>query len=78
MCEVHKTTEEIEAMETRGDSADCLQRSVGRLAAKPTFKWRDKYGWPVELIIGRPVTNAIRLLIHINIRQSWRLRHSDD
>ena len=35
---------------------------------------RDKYGWPVELIIGRPVTNFIRLLIHTNIWQTWHWR----
>ncbi len=24
----------------------------------------DKYGWPVELFVGRPVTNFIRIMLH--------------
>lgn len=37
----------------------------------------DKYGWPVERIQGRPVTNAIRLLLHtrsIITRAEWKRR----
>ncbi len=33
---------------------------------------RDKYGWPVETICGRWFTNAIRLLLHTNMRQTLR------
>ncbi len=32
--------------------------------------FRDSYGWPVERIRGRPITNLIRLLIHTNLRQT--------
>jgi hypothetical protein len=35
---------------------------------------RDKYGWPVERIIGKPITNFIRLILHANIRQTWHHR----
>ena len=35
---------------------------------------RDRYGWPVELIIGYPVKNFIRLLIHTNIFKTWKHR----
>ena len=35
---------------------------------------RDKYGWPVERILGRSFTNFIRLLLHGNLRQTWRHR----
>ena len=35
---------------------------------------RGKDGWPVELLIGRPITNAIRLLIHTSIRETWKRR----
>ncbi len=33
---------------------------------------RDKLGWPVEKFTGRPFTNLIRILIHGNIRQTYR------
>lgn len=35
---------------------------------------RDKLGWPVELIEGRPVTNFVRLLIHTSIWQTFKWR----
>jgi hypothetical protein len=38
-------------------------------------KLRDKYGWPVERVIGAPVKNFIRLLIHTSIRQTLRWRN---
>jgi activator of HSP90 ATPase len=41
------------------------------------MKLRDKYGWPIELFIGKPITNFIRLLVHTNIRKTWRLRNWD-
>jgi len=37
----------------------------------------DKYGWPVERIIGRPITNFLRILIHtreIITKQEWEER----
>ncbi len=37
---------------------------------------RDKLGWAVERIKGRPITNALRLLIHTDIRQTWKHRKS--
>lgn len=39
----------------------------------------DKYGWPVERIRGRPIINAIRLLIHtrrIISRAEWQRREA--
>lgn len=42
------------------------------------FKFRDKLGWPVERIIGRPITNFLRLLIHTNIRRTWIMRNHND
>jgi hypothetical protein len=33
---------------------------------------RDKYGWPVERIKGRPITNFIRLILHGNIKETLR------
>ena len=36
--------------------------------------YRDKYGWPVETIKGRPIVNFIRRLIHTNIRTTWHYR----
>lgn len=36
---------------------------------------RDRLGWPVERIKGRPVTNAIRLLLHTSLWQTWRHRN---
>jgi hypothetical protein len=38
------------------------------------MKLRDKYGWPVERIKGRPITNIIRLIIHTSIKQTLRAR----
>jgi hypothetical protein len=34
------------------------------------MKFRDKRGWPIERIKGRPVTNFIRLLIHTNLKKT--------
>lgn len=42
------------------------------------MKFRDVYGWPVGLFIGKPVVNFIRLLIHTDIIQTWKLRMYDD
>jgi len=36
--------------------------------------FRDKYGWPVEKIKGKPITNFIRLCLHTNIRMTWDRR----
>ena len=39
----------------------------------------DKYGWPVELIGGRPVTNLIRRLLHtrrIITKAEWKRREA--
>jgi len=35
--------------------------------------FRDRYGWPVERIKGRPITNFIRLLLHTNF--AWTFRY---
>jgi hypothetical protein len=35
--------------------------------------WRDRYGWPVERIKDRPITNFIRILLHTDI--GWTLWH---
>ncbi len=42
------------------------------------MKPRDKYGWPVERIIGKPITNFIRLLIHTNLKATWKYRNEAD
>jgi len=39
------------------------------------MEFRDKFGWPVELFIGRPITNFILLLIHTDVRATWRYRN---
>ena len=35
--------------------------------------FRDKYGWPVERVKGRPITNFIRLLFHTDL--AWTFRY---
>ncbi len=32
--------------------------------------WIDKYGWPLEMVNGRPITNFIRILLHARKRMS--------
>ena len=41
-----------------------------RLVRPSRFAFRDSYGWPVERIIGRPINNVIRLILHTDIVQS--------
>lgn len=36
---------------------------------------RDSYGWPVELVEGRPVLNFFRRLFVTHWRETWRRRH---
>lgn len=36
---------------------------------------RDKYGYPVETIFGKHIKNFLRILIHGNIKQTWKLRN---
>ena len=36
---------------------------------------RDKYGYPIERVRGRPIRNLIRTLIHMNVLRTWRQRH---
>jgi hypothetical protein len=39
---------------------------------------RDKYGFPVERITGRHITNLIRLLLHTDVWQTlkrWKIKH---
>jgi len=39
----------------------------------------DRYGWPVERIIGRPITNFLRILIHTRgaiTEREWKRRES--
>lgn len=38
---------------------------------------RDKLGWPVEKLVGRPFTNFIRILLHCNIKQTYRKLHKE-
>jgi hypothetical protein len=33
---------------------------------------RDKYGWPVVSIKGKPITNIIRAVLHTNIKRTFR------
>lgn len=39
------------------------------------MKPREKDGWPVEKITGRPITNFFRVLLYTNIIQTIRLRN---
>ena len=36
---------------------------------------RDKGGWPVELVIGRPVLNVFRRILVTSWRVTWKRRH---
>lgn len=38
---------------------------------KSLDRLRDKYGWPVERISGKPVTNLIRVLLHTSLKETW-------
>lgn len=38
------------------------------------MKLRDKYGWPVEVTRGHHINNFIRLLIHTNLKETWKRR----
>jgi len=40
--------------------------------------WRDKYGWPVELFIGRPFTNFVRILLHGDIWKTLRPKRENN
>lgn len=40
------------------------------------MKLRDQYGWPLELIEGKPITNFFRRLILTNLRMTWKWRNS--
>jgi hypothetical protein len=35
---------------------------------------RDKDGWPVERIKGRPITNLLRIILHTSWLVTWRKR----
>lgn len=35
---------------------------------------RDKYGWPVELVIGRPILNVFRRIIVTDWLATWKGR----
>jgi hypothetical protein len=35
---------------------------------------RDKWGWPVELVIGRPVLNVFRRILVTSWRETWKRR----
>jgi hypothetical protein len=49
---------------------------VQRLVRPSRFAFRDRYGWPVERIIGRSITNVIRLILYTDIVQSCRRPNS--
>lgn len=38
---------------------------------------RDKLGWPVEKIVGRPFINFVRLLVRGNIKQTYCKLHKE-
>lgn len=38
---------------------------------RPPFRALDRLGWPVETIRGRPILNAIRLLLHTRRIARW-------
>ena len=48
-----------------------LLDEIARLR-KPPLLICDKYGWPVEQIKGRPITNLIRLLLHGRKLRRWK------
>jgi len=58
-------------------SEGSLERVV-RPQQRPKLKLREKYGWPVEFIKGRPITNIIRAILHTNIRMTWKHRNLPD
>lgn len=35
---------------------------------------RDSYGWPVELVEGRPILNVFRRLLVTSWRETWKRR----
>jgi hypothetical protein len=65
MLEVYDNTEAF---------ADAVQAVEGLLARTPYSgqarrkQWLDKLGWPVVFFKGRPITNAIRFLLHARKR----------
>jgi len=66
---------QIRAIAPKWFSAERITRAarkVRRLVRPSRFAFRDRYGWPVERIIGRPITNIIRLILHTDIVQSCR------
>ena len=38
------------------------------------MKIRDKYGYPVTVIIGKPITNIIRYMLHTSIKMTFKRR----
>jgi hypothetical protein len=42
-----------------------------------SMKLRDRYGWPVEFIIGKPFTNFMIAICQTNIRQTLRKREEN-
>jgi hypothetical protein len=59
---------------------NCSEQSIiaeeERMINKEVKMWnskarlRDKYGYPVVFIIGKPITNIIRALLHTNVKQT--------
>lgn len=43
---------------------------IGRKQVKWAHHLRDRWGWPVERIKGKPITNFIRLVLHTNLRRT--------
>ncbi len=46
---------------------DAYLQSMEKIAAMAWYR-KDKYGWPIELYKGRPITNFIRIVCQ-NIRK---------
>jgi hypothetical protein len=62
------------------DDSEKTLLGIGRLlqGAVASMIFRDKYGWPVERIIGKPITNLVRLLLHTNIKQTLRAKPASE
>jgi len=61
-----------------GERMPTEHEAIAQRLVRPFRHWafRDRYGWPVERIIGRPITNVIRLILHTDIVQSCRSPNS--
>ena len=43
---------------------DCIYQGKPAMISDIPWYRKDKFGWPIEIIIGRPIQNFIRIMIH--------------